>query len=61
MNHSASDGFMKTNWHGQCGGRPMKLSDNYTKQDIETLNVLGFITVLLMFGMALIAMGMGII
>ena len=39
----------------------MKLTDNYTKQDIETLNVLGFITALLMFGMALIAMGMGII
>lgn len=52
---------MKTNWHGQCGGRPMKLTDNYTKQDIETLNVLGFITALLMFGMALIAMGIGII
>ena len=39
----------------------MKLTDNYTKQDIETLNVLGIITALLMFGMALIAMGMGII
>jgi hypothetical protein len=39
----------------------MKFSDKYTKQDVEDLNVLMCITALLMFGMALIAMGMGII
>ena len=51
---------MPMNWHGRWWWN-MKLTDNYTKQDIETLNVLGIITALLMFGMALIAMGMGII
>lgn len=51
---------MLTNWHGRWW-QNMKLSDRYTKQDIETLNVLGIITALLMFGMALIAMVMGII
>ena len=33
----------------------MKLSDNYTREDIDTLNVLGFITAMIMFAMAVIA------
>lgn len=33
----------------------MKLSDNYTREDIDTLNVLGFITTMIMFAMAAIA------
>jgi len=39
----------------------MKLSDNYTREDIDTLNVLGFITTILMFVMAAIAQIGGLI
>lgn len=39
----------------------MKLSDNYTEEDIQTLNALGFITSMLMFALAVIAKAFGII
>ncbi len=39
----------------------MKLSDNYTREDIDTLNVLGFITTIIMFVMAAIAQIGGLI
>ena len=39
----------------------MKLSDNYTREDINTLNVLGFITTILMFVMAAVAMMVGVL
>jgi hypothetical protein len=39
----------------------MKLSDNYTREDIDTLNVLGFIITILMFVMAAIAQIGGLI
>ena len=39
----------------------MKFSDNYTREDIDTLNVLGFITTILMFVMAAIAQIGGLI
>lgn len=39
----------------------MKLTDNYTREDIDTLNVLGFITTILMFVMAAIAQIGGLI
>ena len=39
----------------------MKLSDNYTREDIDTLNVLGFITTILMFVMAAVAQIGGLI
>jgi len=39
----------------------MKLSDNYTEEDIRTLNSLGFITSMLMFALAVIAKVVGIL
>lgn len=39
----------------------MKLSDEYTREDLIYINHATFITSMLMFVMALIAMGMGII
>lgn len=39
----------------------MKLSDNYTEEDIRMLNALGFITSMLMFALAVIAKVVGII
>ncbi len=39
----------------------MKLSDNYTEEDIQTLNALGCITSMLMFALAVIAKVAGII
>lgn len=39
----------------------MKFSDEYTREDLIYINHATFITSMLMFVMALIAMGMGII